>query len=88
MHGEAHWFPIVWMLIGGGLVLAIEGASRWLSRHFLEEEREVLCPVRHERASTLVVVDARTGRPTGIRRCSAFPNPDDVTCAKPCLTVS
>ncbi len=85
MHGESHWFPVVWMLVGGAAVLGIEWLERMLSRHLREQERDVLCPVRHERMRALVVVDDRTGQPTGVRRCSAFENPESVTCAKPCL---
>ena len=85
MTGESHWLPIVWMLVGGVGILAFMAATQRALRHLRAEERQVICPNQQRAASAVVVTDARTGQPTGVTRCSALRNPDNVDCAKSCV---
>ena len=88
MTGEAHWLPIVLMLIGAGGIVALLAGSQYAWRHFRAEERQVVCPKQQRVVEAVVVTDDRTGQTTGVRRCSGLRNPDDVTCAKSCVIPS
>lgn len=88
MTGEAHWLPIVWMLIGGAAVLALTAASHLALRHLKAEDRHFVCPVQHCLVEATIVTDERTGQVTGVSRCTGLRNPDDVHCAKSCVIAS
>ncbi len=86
MTGEVALGPLFLMLPVVVLLLAVEWASRHATRHLRTSERQIRCPdLARLRVSCLVVSDSRTGLATGVRRCTAFADPEAVRCGKRCV---
>ncbi len=86
MHADTQWLAILPWLGGLVFLLAVELSSRRIARHLREEERALICPIRRRSVSLTVVTDRRTGRTLGVRRCTAFTDPEDVRCRRECVS--
>lgn len=85
MTGEANWIPIAMVLVGGLAILAFAASSSLWFRYLRREQRRLVCPASGKPVLCEVVKDTRTGEWTGVLRCSAHRNPDDVRCSMKCL---
>jgi len=84
MNGQSHWIDIVLLLIGGCGV-AVLFLLNWLSSRFLHAEtRDFVCP-RKGSVEAVLVQNMRSGQWLGVRRCTAFKDPDFVTCTRDCV---
>jgi hypothetical protein len=86
MTGQAHWLTFAVLLLA-----SLPSAWLWLrewreERKLRVELRFVRCRDRGNRLAQCVLVsDAKSLVPMGIRACSALPDPQDVRCGKTCL---
>ncbi len=85
MTGEAHWFTLAVLLAGAAGTLLIATFSFLLGRRYVIHRRRFVCPVRDEAVETTMVRDEKTGEWTSVLSCSAFPDPEHVTCEQKCL---
>lgn len=85
MTGQAHWFGFVPILLGGIALLWLLWRDRVAERSFHVEERRFLCPALRTKVIAKLVRDAESGRVIGVRSCTAFTNPETVTCDKECV---
>lgn len=85
MEGQVHFFPVMIVVLGAILVMAL--ARRMLRREpaLTREVREVECPVHERRYEAEVVHDASHGCYTGVTRCAHFEKPEQVACERACL---
>jgi hypothetical protein len=85
MRETAHWFEAI-LIIAGALVLLVVGFLLGrVSRRFRESRFLFLCPKHDEVVEATLVKDTKTGKWTGVTRCTAFQNPDEVHCSKDCV---
>ena len=87
MTGQVHWLPLAVLLLLATLPVGFLWLQEWREeRKLLVEPRFVRCRDRgNQLARCVLVSDARSLVPMGIRACSALPNPQDVRCGKTCL---
>jgi hypothetical protein len=86
MTGQAHWLTFAVLLLAA-LPIGFLSLREWREERKLRvEPRFVRCRARGNRLARCVLVsDAKSLVPMGIRACSALPNPQDVRCGKTCL---
>jgi hypothetical protein len=83
MTGQAHWIEGFVVILGGLLVMG--GIYLLGIHHTLKRvRRRLACPVSGEPVQVAFIEDTTTGRFLDVVGCSAFPDPDDVRCAKTC----
>jgi len=84
MNGQAHWIDIAFLLVGVAGVAALFLSDKWVGRSLRTEDRNHDCP-RHGKAELVIVRNINSGRLIGVRRCTAFKDPDSVTCDRDCV---
>ena len=85
MTGQAHWISLVPILLGAaGIAILLLLESRE-ERTFHVEERALFCPIRGREVRATLARDVRSLRVLGVRRCTGSPDPELVTCDKPCI---
>jgi hypothetical protein len=79
------WMALLWgfALLAFIVALGVLGLQGGQARH--EMECSVRCPVRHETVSCRLVKDVRIGQFRDVASCSAFAEPEKVTCERACL---
>ncbi|MFL5411253.1 MAG: hypothetical protein ACJ79D_07745 [Myxococcales bacterium] len=85
MTGQAHWISLVPILLGAAgiaILLLLDSAGE---RTFHVEERTLFCPIRRRDVRATIARDVHSLRVLGVRRCAGSPDPDLVTCDKPCI---
>lgn len=81
MTGEAHWFPVLLVVLGG---VAIFGGGWFLSRaRYRREQRRVVCPSLSKTVDCTLVQNVGSGVWTDVAYCSVFERA--ATCKKECL---
>jgi hypothetical protein len=87
MTGQAHWLSLAVLLLATFPLIAWLWLREWREERTLRvEPRFVRCRDRGNRLAQCVLVrDAKSLVPIGIRACSALPDPQDVRCGKTCL---
>jgi hypothetical protein len=83
MRGEAAWLDLLVILGGALFVLGIIVLGTWRSG-FRRRKQEFVCPLEHIPVKATVLLDAKTLRWTFVERCSAFADPEAVTCSQAC----
>jgi hypothetical protein len=85
MTGQAHWISLVPILLGAaGIAILLLLDSRE-ERTFHVEERTLFCPLRRRNVRATIARDVHSLRVLGVRRCTGSPDPELVTCDKPCI---
>lgn len=86
MNGQGHMITFAILLVAVSPLLAL-WAMGWLAdRRYRVERSQVRCRILGNKLVECVVVrDAQTCEPIGIRSCSASLNAEDVRCARSCL---
>jgi hypothetical protein len=85
MSGQAHWISLVPILLGTAgiaILLLLDSAEE---RTFHVEERTLFCPLRKRDVRATIARDVHSLRVLGVRRCTGSPDPELVTCDKPCI---
>jgi len=87
MIGDVHWLPFAVLLLFGVVPVAYLWLREWREERTVRvENRSVRCRVRGNRlAQCMLVLDAKSRQPIGIRSCSALAAPQDVRCGRTCL---
>jgi len=87
MTGQAHW--LTFAFIAGGAValllmlwLAGRASKAGRGKHYLS--RTIECPKKHVRVDATFIQDNQTGKISDVVRCTAFDDPEKVTCAGQC----
>jgi hypothetical protein len=85
MTGQAHWFALLPLLVGGVAIALLFWFDFRAERRYRIEERRFLCPVLKRKVTATLVRDANSLRVIGVRRCSGTPDPEFVTCTRECV---
>jgi hypothetical protein len=86
MTGEANWLPLAIWLVGLAVVLLMAWLAVGAWSRFFRRQLVVTCPKTGEQYECVLKGDkTRDGMFTDVERCSAFEDPDHVTCEKTCL---
>ena len=85
MTGQAHWITFIPLFLGGLLIAWLVLREARAARRYWLERRRLNCPTLHRRVAATVVRDARSGEAIGVQSCSAFADPETVTCDKACV---
>jgi hypothetical protein len=85
MTGQAHWISLIPILLGGlGIAILLLLDTRE-ERTFHIEERTLFCPLSRRDVRATLARDAVSLKLLGMRRCTGSPDPELVTCEKPCI---
>lgn len=86
MTGEAHWLTFMPLILGGLWLAWLRNREANEERRYVLEQRQFRCP-RHWRSvvDATVVRDAQSDEAIGVRSCSAFADPESVTCDRACV---
>ena len=83
MAGQAHW--LTFAFIAGGAValllmlwLQTRASKAGRGKHYLSRQTE--CPKRHVMVDATFIQDNKTGEISDVVRCTAFKDPEHVTC--------
>jgi hypothetical protein len=87
MTGQAHWLTLAFIAGGAAallLMLWLEGRASRAGRgkHYLS--RTIECPKKHLMVDATFIQDNKTGAVDDVVRCTAFDDPERVTCRKYC----
>jgi hypothetical protein len=86
MTGQVHWLPLAVLLLAALPVVYLWFREWREERKLIVERRFVRCRDRGNRlAQCMLVSDAKSRTPIGIRSCSALSDPQEVRCGKTCL---
>lgn len=85
MEGSAHWLDMLVVAGGGaavlGLVLLLSRPFKFLTR----KRQQLECPKLHRRVECVLVENNTSKQVVNVVSCSAFDDPEAVTCAKSCV---
>lgn len=85
MTGEAHWFGLMFSLLGVLALGALYLYERREESRYRAESHRWYCVAQGREVDLVQVADAATGRWLGVRSCSAFSDPERVVCDKHCV---
>jgi len=83
--GQAHWFSIVFLILGFGSILGLLLWNVVADRRYRIETHRHICPQTGRDVQTVHVRDAFSGRWLGVQSCSAFGDPEAVICTRECV---
>jgi hypothetical protein len=86
MQGEAHWLPLVVVLLGGLALLAGLFLVAWSQRQVKHDRVTVPCPNKHKDAEIVLITDAKSGHVIGVDTCSLVEGL--ITCDRGCLAAA
>jgi hypothetical protein len=81
----ASWITFAFLAAGGAGLFGLLVGNWWAERRYREIKTHFICPVHKKDVEVAMVRDRRTGDYTGVRSCSAFANPENVTCNMACV---
>ena len=88
MTAPAHWLPLVFVA-GPLLFVAFLWAwDRHLAKHYRVFNTKLRCFTKAKLVQIGFARDAKTGEFLGVRSCTAFADPEHVTCDQHCLDVA
>jgi hypothetical protein len=85
MTGQAHWITLVPILLGVAGIAILLLLDSQEEHTFHVEERTLFCPLRRRNVRATIARDVVSLQVLGVRRCTGSPDPELVTCSKPCI---
>jgi hypothetical protein len=85
MTGQAHWFTLIPLLVGGLGISWLVLREAKEARRYVLEMRRFRCPNLTGVVEATLVREALSRQAIGVRRCSAFADPEAVVCDRACV---
>lgn len=87
MEGESSVLTLVLILAGGAGVLILSAIATHMSRLYRSRKQAIHCETKGKDVDVEFVERVANGVVTGVRSCTAFSDPNHVTCGRDCVNL-